>query len=107
MRAALAEAAGYDDPAEPPIKPLEDLHLEKDDAGYDMTSPNTPKRSSEELQHNAAAYHPSEPLEGAGAARRFFTESSAPPEGAGGYQTGDFVPPVVCILPLHSNLPLS
>ena len=95
MRAALAEAQGYDDPNDPPVAPLEDLRLDEDEAGYNLTSPNTPKRRSEELKHDLLVRHPTEPLEGAGAAPRSYTESSAPPEGAGGYQTGEFVPPVV------------
>lgn len=97
LRAALAEAQGYDDPDEPPVQALEELNLEPDESGYDMTSPNTP-RGSIDLKHNTVADVPSEPLEGAGAAKRTYSESSAPPEGAGGFSCSEFVPPVVRIL---------
>lgn len=89
MRAALREAQGYDDPDDPPIPPMEtDLdHIE--------SVSSTPKRRSGELYPDELVAFPSEPLEGAGAASKAYSESSAPPEGAGGYTTGEFVPPVV------------
>jgi len=50
LKAALAEAQGYDDPDEPPLRPLETMHLDDDDddddedAAYDMSSPSTPSK---------------------------------------------------------------
>lgn len=101
IKAALAEAQGYDDPDEPPVRPLEDMQLDDDDdddAAYDMSSPSTPSkrsRPSVELKQDVLRAHASEPLHGAGTAYRAYSESSAPPEGAGGYSAGEFVPPVV------------
>ena len=48
IKAALAEAQGYDDPDEPPVRPLEDMTLDDDDddedAAYGMSSPSTPSK---------------------------------------------------------------
>lgn len=85
LRAALTETE-YDEPEGPPTSEFGKMQL--GGSGSDSS-----KRPS--LEHGSRVYHPSEPLEGAGAARSVYTESSAPPEGAGGYQTGQFVPPVV------------
>ena len=100
LKAALAEAQGYDDPDEPPVLPLEDMQLsdDDDDLAYDMSSPSSPsKRRSLDLKHDSLKEHASEPLHGAGTTTRYYTESSAPPEGAGGFSAGEFVPPVVSI----------
>lgn len=97
LKAALEEAQGYDDPDAPPVLPLEELELtDEDDMMYDMSSPSSPtKRPSVDLKHDSLKDHASEPLRGAGTASRSYIESSAPPEGAGGYSAGQFVPPVV------------
>lgn len=101
LRAALAEAEGYDDPNAPPVRPLEDMQItddEDDDLVYDddFSTPSSPsKRPSVDLKPDNLKAYASEPLHGAGTASRSYTESSAPPEGAGGYSAGDFVPPVV------------
>ena len=96
MRAALAEASGFGNPDDD--IGLEDLEIGTDDesdldGGSDVGTPKLGSRSS--LKHNHVASHASEPLEGAGTTRRSYQESSAPPEGAGGYQAGEFVPPQV------------
>lgn len=79
------------------MPPLEDLDLtDDDDMGYDSSSPSSPsKRPSVDLKHDSLKDHASEPLHGAGTTSRYYTESSAPPEGAGGFSVGQFVPPVV------------
>ena len=100
LKAALEEAQGYDDPEAPPVLPLEDMQLsDDDDMIYDLSSPSSPsKRLSSDLKHDRLKEHASEPLHGAGTASRYYMESSAPPEGAGGYSVGEFVPPVVRLL---------
>lgn len=97
MRAALAEASGYADDDE---LGMDNLNLASDEDDIflpdDASDTSTPKLSSRSsLKHVQAANLPSEPLEGSGVVRRSYQESSAPPEGAGGYQTGEFVPPQV------------
>jgi len=62
IKAALAEAQGYDDPDEPPVRPLEDMNLDADDddedAACDMSSPSTPsKRRCAHLTDLAANSH--------------------------------------------------
>lgn len=109
LRAALAEAQGYDDPDEPPVLPLEDMQLSDDnDSVYDFSSPSSPsKRPSLDLKHDSLKEHASEPLYGAGTASRGYRESSAPPEGAGGFSIGEFVPPVVSPALPHLEPPLA
>ena len=106
LKAALAEAQGYDDPDEPPVLPLEDMQLsdDDDDLAYDMSSPSSPsKRRSADLKHDSLREHATEPLHGAGTTTRYYMESSAPPEGAGGFSAGEFIPPVVSISVLSSS----
>ena len=96
MRKALAEAQGFGDADD---LALDDLQLgSEDEDGSDidgLSEASTPKTSSSGLKHDNIVSHATEPLEGAGVTRRSYQESSAPPEGCGGYQTGEFVPPQV------------